>query len=172
MKWWLALAQKDVQLFLWLHEWRHRALLAQAGKWLSKTGDGILYVVIPSVLLMQSVIPWTWLALLAAVFAVERGCYWLLKNGLKRNRPADFLPFFSSFIKPSDRFSFPSGHTSAAFLFAGFLSLVFPLLAPVFFVWSALVGLSRVFLGVHFPGDIVVGAAMGGLFSLLFKGLI
>ncbi len=172
MKWWLTIAQLDVQLFLWLHEFRYRLVLAHLSKWVSKTGDGMLYLVIPMVLALKGMIPWSWLLALSLIFALERACYWLLKNGLKRNRPADFLPFFNSFVKPSDRFSFPSGHSSAAFLFAGFLVLVFPGMMLPIFLWSAAIALSRVFLGVHFPGDVLVGSCMGFLFSLLLRGLL
>ena len=42
----------------------------------------------------------------------------MLKNGFKRNRPQDALTHFTSVIVPHDQFSFPSGHTSAAFLMA------------------------------------------------------
>jgi undecaprenyl-diphosphatase len=69
-------------------------------------------------------------------FALELPLYLLLKNALKRQRPAG-LPVF---ITPSDRYSLPSGHTAAAFLMATVLAASFPLWAPLLFVWAALVG--------------------------------
>jgi undecaprenyl-diphosphatase len=64
-------------------------------------------------------------------------------------------------ITPADRFSFPSGHATAAFLFAGLAAVSFPVLAPFAYVWASLIALSRVVLGVHFPSDILAGALLG-----------
>ena len=91
-------------------------------------------------------------------FALELPLYLLLKNALKRQRPAG-LPVF---ITPSDRYSLPSGHTAAAFLMATVLAASFPLWAPLLFVWAALVGASRLLLGVHYLSDLVAGALLGG----------
>lgn len=85
----------------------------------------------------------------------------LLVQAIKRlaNRPRPRLPVGSrSLIEAPDRFSFPSGHAAAA------LSLVLPL-APEVSVTLAvpllglglLVGISRCYLGLHYPGDVVVG---------------
>ena len=87
--------------------------------------------------------------------------YLVAKNLFKRNRPQDALGDFRSFIRPSDRFSFPSGHTSCAFLFASFMVLLFPQALLFWFGWAAAIGMSRVFLGVHFPTDTLVGAILG-----------
>ena len=91
-------------------------------------------------------------------FAAELPLYLLLKNALKRQRPAG-LPVF---ITPSDRYSLPSGHTAAAFLMATVVAASFPLWAPLLFVWAALVGASRLLLGVHYLSDLVAGALLGG----------
>lgn len=67
---------------------------------------------------------------------------------------------------PSDR-SFPSGHSQTAFGAAVYLCFLYPIGAPVFLLLAAGVGLSRIALGVHFPLDVLAGAAAGGLFSWL-----
>jgi len=102
-------------------------------------------------------------------FLIERPVYFVLKNSLKRNRPQAALINFRSIITPSDKFSFPSGHTSAAFMMATLLSYYFPPLIIPLYCWATLVGCSRVVLGVHFPTDILVGIILGistALFSL------
>ncbi|MDI7267697.1 MAG: phosphatase PAP2 family protein [Myxococcota bacterium] len=63
--------------------------------------------------------------------------------------------------------SFPSGHTQAAFGTAAYLSLVYPVLSPLLLGLAASVGLSRIYLGVHFPLDVAAGAAIGIVFSAL-----
>ncbi len=93
--------------------------------------------------------------------AVERLLYVVFKNKLKRRRPQDYMPGFKSLIRASDKFSFPSGHSSAAFCLATTTGIVFggPFIA--LYIWASCVALSRVVLGVHFPGDTVAGALLG-----------
>jgi undecaprenyl-diphosphatase len=63
--------------------------------------------------------------------------------------------------------SFPSGHTQTAFAVAIYLSLVFRQAAFIFITLACLVGLARVYAGVHYPLDVVVGAIIGSSFSVI-----
>ena len=92
-----------------------------------------------------------------------------LKVAVDRERP--FAHFAARGVeihapggRPSDR-SFPSGHTQTAFSTATYLSLAFPLLAPLMALCAGAVGLSRVALGVHFPLDVLAGAIIGIAFG-------
>jgi len=102
-----------------------------------------------------------YLSLVIAAMAVERLFYVVLKNKLKRRRPQEYMPGFKSLITASDRFSFPSGHTSAAFCLATATGIILGGPFIVLYVWASFVALSRVVLGVHFPGDTVAGALLG-----------
>jgi undecaprenyl-diphosphatase len=143
-------------------------LLRQSESWLavnsrqvSRTADGHLYLILP-LLLAAATARGDLLAQHAVLaFAVERCLYWVLKNGLRRKRPAQALPGFESTIIASDEFSFPSGHSSAAFLFATLLVQHFGPLALPCYLWAMAVAMSRVYLGVHFPTDTLVGASLG-----------
>lgn len=149
----------DVQTFSWCMARKHRIGFARISRAISFSADGPLYALLALSL-------W-WLGFsslvvaLATGFILERCLYLILKRGFKRNRPADALENFSSFIIPSDQFSFPSGHTSGAFFIAYCLSGSFPEFATILYVWASQVGLSRIFLGVHFPTDTVMGALLG-----------
>ena len=81
----------------------------------------------------------------------------LLKHSFRRERPQ--LPAgFERLIVPEDRFAFPSGHATAG-LSVG-LSLFIGLTGPAAFVALALglaIGVSRCYLGVHYPGDVLTG---------------
>lgn len=105
-------------------------------------------------------------------FAFERPLYWLLKNTLKRRRPPEVVPCFSSVVIASDRFSFPSGHTMSAFLLAVLVYLQLGPVALPMMLWAGAVGASRVILGVHFPSDIIAGAGIGTAVAIFtFNGL-
>lgn len=57
--------------------------------------------------------------------------------------------------------SFPSGHSASAFAFATGASLEQPRLRGPLFVLASAVAISRVYTGVHYPGDVLAGSAMG-----------
>lgn len=139
---------------------------ARISRLISRTGDGPLYAVLAALLWWQGGAERELVKLALLTFAFELPLYLLLKNLLKRQRPVG-LPVF---ITPSDRYSLPSGHTAAAFLMATVLAASFPLWAPLLFVWAALVGASRLLLGVHYLSDLVAGALLGGGCALLALG--
>ena len=136
---------------------------ARVSRLVSRTGDGPLYAVLAALLWWQGESERELVKLALLAFAIELPLYLLLKNSLKRQRPVG-LPVF---ITPSDRYSLPSGHTAAAFLMATILATGFPLWAPWLFGWAALVGASRLLLGVHYLSDLVAGALLGGGCALM-----
>ena len=94
--------------------------------------------------------------------AITEAVTFATKAIVNRERPAIADPTFTSITKAKNA-SFPSGHTSAAFSVATSLTIVKPkwyVYVPAF-TWASLVGYSRMYLGVHYPTDILAGAIIG-----------
>ena len=121
---------------------------------------------------------------LSASWLGTYGMVTLLKNVIQRPRPFFVLDGIerrgAGPTDVIDRFSFPSGHASLAFTIATSLSLSYPawyVVAPSY-LWASATALSRVWHGVHYPSDIVVGALLGSgiavashyLIASLFEG--
>ena len=84
-----------------------------------------------------------------------------VKAFFHRSRP--FIAYIQAIVigKKPGSWSFPSGHSASAFAGAWLLSREFPGQRPLFFVLAALVGFSRIYLGDHYPGDVLSGALSG-----------
>jgi undecaprenyl-diphosphatase len=129
---------------------------------ISRTGDGFCYPLLAAV--MMAVDPAAgrvFLAAAVAAFSIELPVYKLIKQSVRRERPCEILPGIGGRVKPSDQFSFPSGHTAAAFLVAILLGNACPYLFPIVGFWALAVGFSRIYLGVHYPTDVVAGMLLG-----------
>jgi len=160
----------DTRLFYWCNDLHRNLGMAPVSRFISRLGDGVLYLLLGlGFALWEPERGAVFLEVGLIAFALELPLYLLLKNTIRRDRPCHRLAGFRAVIEPSDRFSFPSGHAAAAFLFATVLASFYPSLAPAVFTVAAMIGLARVLLGVHYPTDIAAGALLGicsGAFAL------
>lgn len=80
----------------------------------------------------------------------------VIKRTVGRPRPSRGTTTTALIAEP-DRFSFPSGHAAAAMSVAFIYTSAYPSLALPLVVLAVGIGMSRVFLGVHYPGDVIIG---------------
>ncbi len=84
----------------------------------------------------------------------------LLKRKLRRPRPSAAVEGFVALMENPDAFSFPSGHSAAAFAAASSLVGVTPA-APLVLSLAGTIALARIYLGAHYPLDVAVGIVIG-----------
>lgn len=164
-----SLHNYDLHTFDWCLRRKHLNTLTILSRWVSKTADGPLYALLGLFLMASQ--QYSLASILCCALLFERIFYFFLKSHFRRNRPPQAIPGFQSAIQPSDQFSFPSGHTSAAFLVATLSSQWLPELGAALYLWAGLVAVSRVLLGVHFPTDTVAGASLGHCIALIALAL-
>lgn len=117
-------------------------------------------------------------ALAAAVAASDLLCYRVIKPFFHRLRPEFVLPDVVLRAGHHGRYGFPSNHAANSFAAATLLAAFYPRLAAPAFLLAAFIGYTRVYVGAHFPLDVVggaaIGAAIGGLVAWLCRtgGLI
>lgn len=105
------------------------------------------------------------LAIFLSLTLVEFG----LKNIVRRERPELVLPEVIVVGEMMDSFSFPSGHAAVAFAGAVVLAAHHKKWQWYYFILAALISFSRIYLGRHFPSDVLAGILLGlliGFFSL------
>ena len=96
----------------------------------------------------------------------------ILKYTIDLPRPFEVYHFIKQ-LSVGGSPTFPSGHTADAFAFATIASLVhrkWLIIIPCI-IWAVLVGYSRMYLGVHFPSDVVAGAIVGATCSSVYYRL-
>lgn len=139
----------------------------------SRLGDGGIWAFFAALLLLQegpAALPMV--VQMAVTGAIGVSIYKLMKNRLVRERPYINHGGILCGTAPLDRYSFPSGHTLHATSFAILLSQFEPLWMPIVVPFAALVAASRVILGLHYPSDVVVGAAIGTALASLSLAMV
>ena len=104
--------------------------------------------------------PWLWTRVGATILIAE-SVSGALKAWIGRDRPPLSNPDPAPLVDLPATHSFPSGHATVAFACATTLALAVPRLRIPLYVLAALIAFSRVYVGVHYPLDVLAGAVLG-----------
>lgn len=131
-------------------------------QFITMLGDwGMIWIVLGIVLLCFVDTRRCGLGILIALILSLVVCNLFLKELVLRPRPFVTHPEFTALIVPPDRWSFPSGHATASFAAVGALLCFYKLWGLVAVVPALAICYSRLFLGVHYPSDVLCGILIG-----------
>lgn len=162
MEW---LLEKDGQLLLWLKEAFSHPVLDEIMIFVSSLGNkGMIWIAIGILFLLFGVKNKKWrrggLLVLLSLAANFLACNVVLKPLLDRTRPYYVLDY-TPLIPPVGDPSFPSGHTAASFAAATAIYAINRNWGIAAYILATVMGFSRLYLGVHFPTDVLAGALVG-----------
>ncbi len=109
------------------------------------------------------------IGLILLIIVTDQTGFRILKELFERIRPCRALSDVITPLGCAGGYSFPSNHALNNFAAATFISRSYPNYKWVVFIVAILISLSRVYLGVHYPSDILGGAMIGIAFGYLFS---
>ena len=109
------------------------------------------------------------LGLILLIIVTDQTGYRILKEFFERVRPCNALTDANTPVGCAGGFSFPSNHALNNFAAAVFLLRLFPAYKWIFLIVATLISISRIYLGVHYPSDVIGGALIGVAFGYLFS---
>ncbi len=153
----------ETTILLWIQNNIRNEFLTAIFKFITTLGNGgIIWIMISVGLLIPKktrkvgVLSLISLALSALIDNV------ILKNLIARTRPYDVIPELTTLVGAQKDYSFPSGHTGSAFAAAVVLFRGLPKKYGIpILIFAFLMGLSRLYVGVHYPSDVLGGMLIG-----------
>ncbi len=127
----------------------------------SRLGDGVFWYALMLALVADGTAAIAPVLHMAAAGLAGTMLYRWLKAKTSRPRPFKVNRAITCNARPLDQFSFPSGHTLHAVAFTTIAIAYYPRLAFLLVSFTFLVALSRMVLGLHYPSDVLAGAAIG-----------
>ncbi len=168
------LLQSEKHLLIWIQNRLRRSWLTILMKTATLLGNGgILWLFTAMCLLFRPRRRFAGAALLLSLLLSIICINLLLKNIVARKRPHDKIESLRILIRRPEDFSFPSGHTSSSFAAAVVLLYTTPnWLGIAALTIAILIAFSRLYLGAHFPSDVLCGALLGIMIGMISVPLL
>jgi undecaprenyl-diphosphatase len=160
----------ELKFMQWANGWWSSPFLDQVIPWVTHLGSlfaVILFIILSWVLTKQRRI----LGRLAILYGIQFGILYGLKFLIERQRPLYFLDMASKLTRGPGEIldpSFPSGHAIYAFMMATVLGTWFPRYRIIFYIAAGFIAWTRIYLGLHFPTDVIAGGLLGYGITRLF----
>jgi len=147
----------------WADGWWSSPVLNQILPWLTYLGSHyavILFIILSWITTKQKKV----VRHLVLLYAIQSAVIYSLKLLVRRQRPLFLLETASKLSKGTGEIldpSFPSAHAAFSFMMATLLAHWFPRYGVIFFIVAGFIGWTRIYLGLHYPTDVIVGALLG-----------
>lgn len=172
-KWINHLHQFECDLFLSLNRQFDRQILNVFFRKITHLGGASLTIILTLMIILITDMPIRmWAIQSALALGLSHIPVSIIKKAYPRSRPYLSVSTARVTANPLKDHSFPSGHTTAIFALVTPYIIHTPLLGIVLFPLALCVGMSRVFLGLHYPSDVLAGAILGSTFGLLMVNLL
>lgn len=158
----------DFSILDWVQAHLRCGFLDTVMPWITALGEyGAVWILLAAVLLVRKDTRQAGIMVALALALDVLLCNGIIKPLVARPRPFALRPEITLLIKAPSEFSFPSGHTAASFAAAGALWFSRQRGHVYALILAAVIGLSRIYLYVHYPSDVLGGVALGLLCGFL-----
>lgn len=165
-----ALAIAEGNLLLLIQEYLRYPIVDDVMLFITKLGDkGIIWIVLGIIFLIPRKTRRAALLSLLALVCAHLLCNEVLKDYVGRIRPYEVVTGLTSLIGPQSDYSFPSGHAMTSFAAAVvFFRHQRRRLGVPMLTLAILIAVSRLYIGVHYPSDVIIGAVLGTIIAAIF----
>lgn len=168
------LSELDGGILLWIQEYLRNPVLTPILKVITTLGNvGAIWILLTLLILMMPKTRKVGCMMAAALLSTLLINNILLKNLVARTRPYDVIEGLTYIVRRPKEFSFPSGHAGSSFAAACIMLRRLPRRYGIpAFVLAVLISLSRLYVGVHYPSDVLFGVISGILISYGAEALV
>ncbi len=161
--------QLDGNILLWIQENVRNDILTPIFTFITELGDGGMVWIVLAFLVLFFMKGYRKTGFMVGISLLGSLLFnnTILKNIVQRTRPYRVIEELTILIPEPGEFSFPSGHTSSSFAAGMVLYLMLPKKYGVpALILAFLIGISRLYVGVHYPTDVLGGMVMGTLIAV------
>ena len=168
------LSELDGGILLWIQEYLRNPMLTPILKVITTLGNGgAIWILLALLILMLPKTRKVGCMMVAALLGTLLINNILLKNLIARTRPYEVIEGLTYLVRRPSEFSFPSGHAGSSFAAACVMLRRLPKRYGIpAFVLAVLIALSRLYVGVHYPSDVLFGMISGILISYAAEAIV